>query len=70
MVLQHETMTKLHIFVFLFDLNNKLNDPIVVSLVRNGLHVFNHINNHGEILYGSVVKLPILKVLLIYNHTQ
>ena len=44
-VLRHETKTKLLIFVFLFDYNNKLNDSIVGSL---GSRVFNDIRNRGE----------------------
>ena len=39
-VLRHKTTTKVFIFVFSFDLNNKLNDLIVWSLVRNGSRVF------------------------------
>ena len=34
-VLPHKIMMKQLIFVFLFDLNNKLNDPINGSLVRS-----------------------------------
>ena len=36
-----ETKTKLLIFDFWFDCYNKLNDPIVESLVRDGSRIFN-----------------------------
>ena len=36
---------KLLIFVYSFVLNNKLNDPIVKSLVRSRSHVFNDIHS-------------------------
>ena len=39
-------------FVFSFDLNNKLNDTIVGSLVRSTSRVFNDIYSRGQILYG------------------
>ena len=38
-VLRHKTTTKLLIFVFSLDSNNKLNDLIVGSHVRNRSHV-------------------------------
>ena len=40
-VLRHKTTTKRSKFVFSFDSNNKLNDQIVGSLVRNRSRVFN-----------------------------
>ena len=46
-VLPDRTTRKLLIFVFSFDLNNKLKDPIVESLVRNDIHSW------GQILYRS-----------------
>ena len=46
-VLPDRTTTKLLIFVFSFDLNNKLKDLIVESLVRNDIHSW------GQILYRS-----------------
>ena len=49
-VLRLETKTKLLPFVFQFDYSNKLNDPIVGSLVRNGYRIF---NDFILILYGS-----------------
>ena len=51
-VLRHKTTTKVFIYVFSFDLNNKLNDLIVWSLVRNGSRVF-HDFMVGQILYGK-----------------
>ena len=39
-------------FVFSFDLNSKLNDTIVGSLVRSTSRVFNDIYSRGQILYG------------------
>ena len=50
----HKTNTKLLIFVFRsITTTSWLNDPIVRSLVINGLHVCNGIHNCGGILYGS-----------------
>ena len=51
-VLTHKTMMKLLIFVFSFNLNNKLNDLIVRSLLEESL-VFNDSHSRGQILYGS-----------------
>ena len=53
-VLPDKTTTKLLIFVFSFDLNNKLKDPIVESLVRSKLLVFNDIHSWGQILYRRI----------------
>ena len=40
-VLRHQTYDEITPFVFSFHYNNKLNDPIVRSLVINGTRVFN-----------------------------
>ena len=59
-VLQHKTTMKCSKFVFSFDSNNKLNDQIIGSLVRNGSRVFNDfivgVKSYMEVL----AKLPIL----------
>ena len=47
-VLPHKTTTKLLIFVFSFDLNNKLNDPIVGSLIKSKSRVFNDFISYIE----------------------
>ena len=47
-VLPHKTTTKLLIFVISFDLNNKLNDPIVGSLIRSKSRVFNDFISYIE----------------------
>ena len=49
------TTTKLLIFIFSFD-SNKLNNPIVGSLVGNGSRVFNDIHSRGQILYESFLR--------------
>ena len=55
-----KTTTKLLTFVFSFDLNNMLNDPIVGSLVRRTSCIFNDfIVVKGQILWKFLAKLSI-----------
>ena len=43
-------VTKLLIIDFYFDCYNKLNDPIIGSLVRDGSRICNEIHSRGQFL--------------------
>ena len=68
-VLRRETTMKVQTahFVFSFDYNNKLSDPIVGSLVRKACFLMTSCN-YGEILYMEVSnKTSLLMVQLTLN---
>ena len=59
-VLRHKTYDEITPFVFSFHYNNKLNDPIVRSLVTNGTRVFNDfIAGVKSYIWKFLAKLPI-----------
>ena len=63
-VLPHKT-TKLLTFVFSFDLNNKLNDPIVGNIVRSEPRVFNDFIVGVKSSYMKVSSRLVLPVAVI-----